>query len=58
MVEEKLKVIEVIEEKGLDIAEIAQKIEFDPQLLKLYLNKDEYPIPKNILKKVEEVVLN
>lgn len=55
--EEKIKVIEAIEQKGLDIREIAQKIEFDPILLKLYLNRDDYPIPKRILKKIEEVVV-
>ncbi|SFM51692.1 hypothetical protein [Thermodesulforhabdus norvegica] len=56
--EEKIKIIEAIEQKGLDIKEIAEKIEFDPILLKLYLNRDDYPVPKRILKKVEEIVLN
>lgn len=56
--EEKIKFIEAIEQKGLDVGEIAEKIEFDPIILKLYLTRDDYPIPKRILKKIEEVVMN
>ncbi len=58
MDQEKQRVIELVEEKGIDLTELANKIEFDPILLKLYLTKDDYPVPKRILKKVEEAILN
>jgi len=53
MEEQKLKVIEKMEEKGMSVAAIAEAISFDPTILGLYLIKDAYPVPKRILDKVE-----
>ena len=58
MDQEKQRILELVEEKNVNIEELAQKIEFNPILLKLYLAKDDYPIPKRILKKIEEAILN
>jgi hypothetical protein len=51
---EKLALIKQMEEKGLTPANVATSIEFDPQLLTLYLVKDAYPVPTRILAKVSE----
>ena len=58
MLEEKKALREKLEEKGVSIEDAAKAIEFDPEILKLYLADDEYPIPKRIVKKLEEAVLN
>ncbi|SMC27230.1 hypothetical protein SAMN02746041_02910 [Desulfacinum hydrothermale DSM 13146] len=58
MLDEKAQVISKLQEKGVDVEEAAKAIEFDPQILKLYLSEDDYPIPGRILKKLEEAVLN
>ena len=49
MKERKLKIIELMEEKGMSVAEAAQAISFDPMVLDLYLVKDAYPVPNRIL---------
>jgi hypothetical protein len=55
---QKLEIIQKMEEKGLTAQEVAEAIEFDPRLLSLYLVKDAYPVPKRILDKIAEKVLN
>lgn len=54
----KQELIEKLEAKGMTVDEIAGAIQFDPMILGLYLAKDEYPIPKRILQKLEEVAAN
>jgi len=58
MLELKTELIHKLTQKGMDVRALAQAIEFDPELLKLYLAKDEYPIPTRIIKKIEEVLAN
>ncbi len=55
---QKSELIEKVESKGMTFKEVAEKIEIDPTILTLYFNKDDYPVPVRILKKVAEVVLN
>jgi len=55
---EKLELIQKLEEKGIDVTEAAKAIEFDPQILRLYLVRDDYPIPTRIMAKLKEAVLN
>jgi hypothetical protein len=55
---QKLAVMEKIKEKGLTVQKVAEAIEFNPQLLSLYLVDDAYPVPSRILKKITETVLN
>jgi hypothetical protein len=50
----KLEIIKKMEEKGLTPKEVAESIQFDPELLALYLVKDAYPVPTRILSKVSE----
>jgi len=54
----KLEIIQKIEEKGLTVRQVAEAIQFDPEVLSLYLVKDAYPVPTRILKKISETVLN
>ncbi len=54
----KLEIMQKIEAKGLTVQKVAEAIEFNPEILGLYLNQDAYPVPTRILKKIEEVVLN
>lgn len=58
MQQEKFQVIEKMEAKGITAAQLAEKIEFNPTILALYLNKDEYPIPGRILKLLSEALVN
>jgi hypothetical protein len=51
---EKLAIIKQMEEKGLTPQEVAESIEFNPEVLALYLVKDAYPVPARILNKVSE----
>ncbi len=53
---DKYKLIEQIEEKGVDLEELAQAIEFDKGLLQLYLINDGYPVPPRLLKKISEAL--
>lgn len=55
---QKLELIEKVENQGLTFAQIAEKIQFDPQILRLYFNRDDYPVPPRILKKVAEAIAN
>ncbi|MGC8490840.1 MAG: hypothetical protein ACP5SH_03785 [Syntrophobacteraceae bacterium] len=56
--EQKLKLIEKMEEKGMSVAQVAEAISFDPMVLGLYLIKDAYPVPKRILDKLEGALAN
>ncbi|MCL5406202.1 MAG: hypothetical protein M1398_05715 [Deltaproteobacteria bacterium] len=56
--EQKLKLIEKMEEKGISVAQVAEAISFDPTILGLYLVKDAYPVPKRILDKLETALAN
>ncbi len=58
MVEFKTQLLEKLTQKGMDVQALAEAIEFDPSILKLYLIKDDYPIPMRIVKKIEEVLAN
>jgi len=58
MVELKSRLLEQLTQKGMDVQALAQAMEFDPGILKLYLIKDHYPIPTRIVKKIEEVLAN
>jgi hypothetical protein len=58
MQEQKLHVIEKMEEKGMSVAQAAEAISFDPAILALYLVKDAYPVPKRILDKLESALAN
>jgi hypothetical protein len=55
---EKLELIQKLEAKGMSVEQAAQAMEFDAQLLSLYLVKDAMPVPNRILEKLEKVVAN
>lgn len=55
---QKLELIDKLEAKGMSIAEAAQAMDFNPQLLQLYLIRDAYPVPQRILDKLAEVIAN
>jgi predicted transposase YdaD len=55
---QKLELIEKMEAKGMTVAQAAQSMEFDAELLELYLHKDAYPVPQRILDKLAQVVNN
>ncbi|MDR3556692.1 MAG: hypothetical protein P4L55_18220 [Syntrophobacteraceae bacterium] len=56
--ERKLELIEKMEAKGMSVDQAAEAIAFDPKVLKLYLVKDAYPVPKRILDKLETALAN
>jgi len=58
MEQQKLKIIEKMEEKGMSVATVADAISFNPMILGLYLAKDPYPVPKRILDKLEGALAN
>jgi hypothetical protein len=58
MESQKLDLIQKMEEKGVTLAEAAEKIAFDPALLKLYFAQDSYPVPKRIIDKLAEAINN
>jgi len=58
MVTQKLELIQKMEQKGMTVAQAAEAMGFDAQLLGLYLVKDAYPVPKRILDKLAEVISN
>ncbi len=58
MESQKLEVIRKMEAKGLTLAEAAERIAFDPALLKLYFAQDSYPVPKRIIDKLAEAINN
>ncbi len=51
----KSEALRKIEEKGLTLSQAAEKIGFNPELLKLYFTQDAYPVPKRIIDKLAEV---
>jgi hypothetical protein len=55
---QKLELFRQMEEKGVTVAEAAEKIGFDPALLKLYFAQDAYPVPHRILDKVAAAINN
>jgi hypothetical protein len=57
MREKKMELLGKIKEKGLSIDEVAEKMSFDPNILKLYLASDDYPIPSRIVEKIESVLV-
>jgi hypothetical protein len=55
---QKSEVFEQMEEKGVTLAEAAEKIGFDPALLKLYFADDAYPVPQRIIDKLAAAINN
>ena len=53
---DKLELLQQIEEKQLDISQLAEKVEFDPRLLRLYMIHDTYPMPKRIIQKLSDAI--
>lgn len=58
MEERKLELIEKLEQKGMTVEQAAAAIQFNPNILGLYLVKDGYPVPTRILDKLAAVVQN
>lgn len=58
MVDVKAELLEKMAQKKMDVSALAHAMEFDAGILKLYLVKDDYPIPSRIIKKMEEVLAN
>ena len=56
--EQKLKLMEKMEQKGMSVAQAAEAISLDSRILGLYLVKDAYPVPKRILDKLETALAN
>jgi hypothetical protein len=55
---QKLELFEKMQEKGISLSEAAEKIGFDPGLLKLYFAQDAYPVPQRIMDKLAEAIKN
>jgi hypothetical protein len=55
---QKFELFQQMKEKGVTVAEAAEKIGFDPALLKLYFAQDAYPVPQRILDKVAAAINN
>ena len=53
MENQKQEIIRKMEAKGMSAAQVAEAIEFNPNLMGLYLVSDAYPIPKRIMDKIE-----
>ncbi|MFP5212864.1 MAG: hypothetical protein ACLGPL_05745 [Acidobacteriota bacterium] len=53
---DKIELVQRMEEKGISVADAAAKMEFNAELLGLYLAKDSQPIPTRIVKKLEEAI--
>ena len=58
MESQKVDLIRKMEEKGVTLEEAAERIAFDPALLKLYFAQDSYPVPKRIIDKLLESMNN
>ncbi len=58
MESQKLELSRNMEAKGISLAEAAERIAFDPNLLKLYFAQDSYPVPKRIIDKLAEAISN
>jgi hypothetical protein len=54
----KFEALRKIEEKGLTLSDAAEKIGFDPALLKLYFAEDAYPVPQRIIDKLADAINN
>lgn len=55
---QKYELFRRMEEKGINVLEAAEKIGFDPALLRLYFAQDAYPVPKRIMDKLREAINN
>jgi hypothetical protein len=55
---QKSEVFQQMEQKGVTLAEAAEKIGFDPALLKLYFADDAYPVPQRIIDKLAAAINN
>jgi hypothetical protein len=55
---QKFELFRKMEEKGINVTEAAEKIGFDPALLRLYFAQDAYPVPKRIIDKLTEAINN
>ncbi|MHC1742102.1 MAG: hypothetical protein AB9873_03605 [Syntrophobacteraceae bacterium] len=58
MEELKIGLIEKMEQKGMTVEQAAQAIDFNANILALYLVKDGYPVPKRILDKLAAALQN
>jgi hypothetical protein len=58
MESQKSELFREMEEKGVTLAEAAEKIGFDPALLQLYFAPDAYPVPKRIIDKLAAAINN
>ena len=58
MESQKLELSRNMEAKGISLEEAAERIAFDPDLLKLYFAQDSYPVPKRIIDKLAEAINN
>ena len=58
MESQKLELSRNMEAKGISLEEAAERIAFDPNLLKLYFAQDSYPVPKRIIDKLAEAISN
>ena len=55
---QKAELFREMEEKNVTLTEAAEKIGFDPALLKLYFAQDAYPDPQRILDKLAAAINN
>ena len=55
---QKAELFREMEEKNVTLTEAAEKIGFDPALLKLYFAQDAYPVPQRILDKLAAAINN
>jgi len=53
---EKLELMQQIKEKQADVSSLAEQIKLDPNLLRLYLAEDTYPMPKRIIDKLTQAM--
>jgi hypothetical protein len=58
MESQKFELLRKMEEKGVTLVEGAEKIGFDPSLLRLYFAPDAYPVPQRIIDKLTEAISN
>jgi hypothetical protein len=55
---QKSEVFQEMGERGVTLAEAAEKMGFDPALLKLYFADDAYPVPQRIIDKLAAAINN
>ncbi len=58
MDERKVELIEQMEQKGITVEKAAEAMDFNANLLSLYLVKDGYPVPGRILDKLAAAIQN